>query len=497
MVFELIGTGGRESSCAGTGLRGAGKEALGLFAGLLIGTAGVTAATGSARANGNYTHLWVAQDAVQHVENAELQELLAAPEWYEAMRNGANFPDGGYAVGDGYGEMGHWEPFQTLYLEWIRDTYGPPWSDEGKRHVAFLLGMAAHGLTDQLFDGMYLERHYVFDENSTGGEWGNVDGVTDICFAAAMGPMQPPETWVPADVMAELFAEAGHEVTPQTIEMGQSLVAVAVMYTDDKRTDEATLDKYMELYPWACGHVDDPTVPGSPISLGPPVARYMEVLWGRLHGNDGFDQPLLGAWFSKGMPYEQPRDAGTPDSWISFAMPRGLDKGSLTDESVTVVGPGGSAHPVTLQLYYGNDSHLVNIRPKEDWAKEADYTVTLSAPLATWNGLALEGTRTFEFSTGAAPAIGDVRGSDDDGDAAGEGNSAVGDDTAGAGNSASGCSAGGVGGMRGGSGGANLGVVLLLASLVAGAAAVGRLTRRGTPWTAKQRCASLDFSHRP
>jgi hypothetical protein len=456
----------------------------------LIGALGALAVEAPASANGNHVHLWVAVDAVGSVDDAELADLLAEPELLETLRNGANFPDGGYAVGDGYGEMGHWEPFQKRYLEWIRDNYGPPWSDEGKKHVAFLLGMAAHGMTDQLFDGMYLERHYVFDENSASAEWGNIDGVTDVCFAAKVGPVQPPETWVPADVLAELFAEAGHQVAAATIETGQSLVAVAVMYSNDKSSDEGTVSKYMELYPWACSRMDDPLVPGAPVTMGPAIAKYWEELWARLNGDESFAQPLLGTWFGKGEPWEQPRDAGSPDSWVSFAMPRGIDKGTLTEQSVAIVGPGGIPHPVTLQLYYGHASHLVNVRPNEDWAEAADYTVTISAPLASWDGAVLEGTREFAFSTGPAPSVEDVG---LDGDALGGDaidtdarESGSGKDAAGSGpcidgtgkacghNSASGCSVGGVGGMRGGTGGVGCWMVLLAATVLAIAALVAR-----------------------
>jgi hypothetical protein len=78
-------------------------------------------------ANGNFSHLWVATDALNYLEQGELKDLLTQDDLGDVLRNGAMFPDGGYAVGDGYGEMAHWEPFQTAYLEWIRATYQPPW----------------------------------------------------------------------------------------------------------------------------------------------------------------------------------------------------------------------------------------------------------------------------------------------------------------------------------------------------------------------------------
>ena len=101
----------------------------------------------SAWANGQTTHVWIAEEALRSLEAGELKSLLSSPELRDPLLNGAMFPDGGYAVSDHYGELAHWEPFQQAYLQWIRDTFPPPW-DEGDAapHVAFLMGLAAHGL---------------------------------------------------------------------------------------------------------------------------------------------------------------------------------------------------------------------------------------------------------------------------------------------------------------------------------------------------------------
>ena len=358
-----------------------------------------------ARANGNYSHLWMATDALQYLDPGELRDLLTREDLRRMLRNGAMFPDGGYAVGDGYGEISHWEPFQRTYLEWIRATFQPPWSDEAAQHIAFLMGMAAHGMSDQLYDGMYLERHEHYDEFGSEATLFGVDGATDACFAVSHGLMDPPDPWVPAENLAPLYdALQGHQVTPETITEGQALVVVAVLVANDAVSNpDVVEDEYMEIYPWACGHQNDPTVPGSPPTHGPALARYWQVLWDQLHGHEDFDQPLLGSFTSGMTSYDVPRDAGIPDSWVSAALPRGLDPATVNGDSVTVTGEDGEEHPVTLHVYYGAHSHLVNIKPQDDWAPNMEYTVTLSSPLASWDGIPLEDPRSFSFSTGAAP----------------------------------------------------------------------------------------------
>jgi hypothetical protein len=382
------------------------SPSLRLFIGPLLAATALCllTAAGPALANGNYSHLWIAADSLTYVEEGEQRDLLIRPELLQMIRNGAMYPDGGYAVGDGYGETSHWEPFHLTYLEWIRENYEAPWSDEAAQHIAFLMGMAAHGIADQLYDGMYLERHEHYDEHGSEATLFGVDGATDACFAVTQGVMELPEIWVPADVMAPLYAKLnGHQVSASTIQQGQNLVVIAIMAANDAVNDPDLLAEYMEFYPWACGNQDNPEAPGSPVTHGPAVASYWGVLWARLHGDEAFDKPLLDTFFTGGTPFDQPLDVGTPDSWVSFAVPHGLDPGTVNNETVTVINDAGGPHAVKLHVYYGNNSHLVNIKPQENWLTDTSYTVTVAPPMASWQGTVMAQTHTFEFATFPEP----------------------------------------------------------------------------------------------
>ena len=374
---------------------------------LIVIAAGAGPSISGALACGNYSHVWAATDALNFLAEGDLQDLLNREGLVEIIRNGAMYPDGGYAVGDGYGETSHWEPFHLTYLEWIRDNYQPPWSDEAAQHIAFLMGMAAHGMGDQLYDGMYLERHKHYDEHGSEATVFGVDGATDVCFAITQGQMPLPEKWVPAEVLAPLYEKLnGHQVSPETILNGHEFVIVAIMHANDAQTNPNTVAEYMELYPWACGNQDNPGAPGSPLTLGRPIAAYWGVLWAILHdGGDGFDKPLLATHFTGGTPYDQPMDASTPDSWVHFVVPRGLDPATINTDTVVVTGAGGEVHPVKLHVYYGFNSHLVNIKPLEDWAEDTEYTVTVSPPIAAWDGASLLQSDSFTFATLPEPVV--------------------------------------------------------------------------------------------
>ena len=114
----------------------------------------------------------------------------------DPLIGGTIFPDGGYAAGHPYGETAHWEPFQHRYLAWIRDQYAPPWSSEARRHIAFLLGLSSHGMADQYFDSLYLERAEVYDVAS---DWqtSSVDEATDVLFVSKVGSQPVPQWSLP------------------------------------------------------------------------------------------------------------------------------------------------------------------------------------------------------------------------------------------------------------------------------------------------------------
>ncbi len=353
----------------------------------------------AAQANGNVSHLQVTLWARDVLPAGDLRDLLERPDVDLMLQNGANFPDGGYAVDDGYGEIAHWEPFQTAYLDWIRETYDPPWSDEAGQHIAFLMGMASHGMSDQTYDCTYLARAWAHDEGSPGSSVG-MDGSTDVAFAAEAGPLFAPELWVPDELMAELMEQqAGHAVDPGTIRDGQALVAFSLYWVSNTSVDPDEVAAHHEAYPWACAHQMDEEVPGNPPLSAPVVAAYWERLWQRLHGEDFLADPLLVAW-PDGASEALEGDPESIESLVSFVVGRGLDAHTVTAETVAVTDSSGAAVPVDVSLCYS--SHVVNLRPVDGWAEDDVHRVSVGDGVRTWDGLDVPPFEfTFEIATDA------------------------------------------------------------------------------------------------
>ncbi len=350
-------------------------------------------------ANGQTTHVWITEEALRLLPAGELGDLLASPELRDPLINGAMFPDGGYATGDDYGELAHWEPFQQAYLAWIRGQFSPPYDQgEAAAHVAFLMGMASHGMADENFDSLFMERSRRHDpgwqtENS------DLDTASDVLFAARVGGIVAPNPWLPTAQLVELFAtELGYEVAAETIEQGHDRLFVALSFVEWARTDEERLAAFAADFPWSEAHLVDAAVPGSPPREAEVVAGYWQDLWQRLHSPELWSDPVLDFVPGDGTT-AHPLAAEEVESRLQLSFSRGVDAAGLA--SVRVVDEQGGEVPVSVHHHYGNYSHAVHVDPEADWQPDTDYQLSIDGPLLNYDGVSWDGAWSASFSTRA------------------------------------------------------------------------------------------------
>jgi hypothetical protein len=349
-------------------------------------------APSSARANGQSTHIWISEDALTHLPEGPLAEFLAREELRTMLKNGTMFPDGGYPIDDPYAEIAHWEPFQSSYLSWIGANYELPLSDEGSEHLAFMLGMSSHGMADQVFDSLYGERVKIYD-----GAFGDFDTASDLIMMSNFEPMMAPGDWVPYAVFDSLYDEHGHDVDPAKMMQGQNLLRIAVNSVAIFSQMPDTVAEAALPFPWGGVHLLDEDVSGAPPCEGEVVARYWRVLWAVAHG-----QPLPGPVLTTMPPdgaANHPIDSSSIESWVTVVFSRGLEDAPLSADSFHVEAEGGGTIPVVLWHYYGQDAHVVHLRPQQDFEPGTIYTVTVDPGVQTIHGEALDGYQ-FRFSTG-------------------------------------------------------------------------------------------------
>lgn len=376
----------------------------------------VALAPAPTRANGQTSHVWITLAAIDAVPDGALRTLLERDDLRPMLKNGAMFPDGGYAVDDDYGEMAHWEPFQSAYLDWIRENYAPPWSDEAAQHIVFLLGMASHGMADQVYDSQFMERAKQEDAASDWAKY-SMDEATDVTFAAEVGGIEPPEDWAPYQTFADLYAsDFGYSVSTDTMAEGQRLLRFVLDYVGTVSQSETAVAHYTEQFPWATTHQTDPETRGRPADEAEVVARYWAVIWARLNGEEYLQTPMISSFPLDGG-LGQARDGSRVEGRVSAVFARGLDAAALDSSLFSVTDAAGEAMPLDeVHVFYGQSAHIVNLSPERDWAEDMDYTVTVAAGVPFIDGRRTEAPVSFTFSTRPPPPedTGDDTGAADD-----------------------------------------------------------------------------------
>lgn len=376
---------------------------------LLLATVAAALLPTSAHGNGNVSHQWVSRTAIETTPaGGSLHALVSDPALLPMIDTGTMYPDWGYTPGATAeereaGEASHWEPVQDAYRQWILATYAPPWSDEARQHLAFYLGMSSHGIADQAYDAMFFERSLSYEP----GDHSEFDQDTDVLWAATAGPGQPPRAWVPAQTLLALF----DSVTGVTIDeasmvqqlgfVGVAIAAVSAISADPTQVASAAAD-----FPWAAAHDDDPAVPGNPPHEAEIARRYWRSNWALVHG-DPAPRPVLWTHPADGSA-GHPTEAASIESWVSIVLARALVGPDPEPGYFHLTDAAGAEVPVELDLFYGDGSHVVHVKPTIDLAPDEVYLVTVDPGLPTIHGEALEGW-SFTFSTGrrAPPPVND------------------------------------------------------------------------------------------
>ena len=250
----------------------------------------------SARAAGIVTHAWMSLDAIDRVEIPALRTLLDAHR--DQVRAGAEFPDGGYwtrslgTPGGDYGEEAHWQRFIDAYAMQLRDDPScAPLTDPAgpcAAAIAHLMGAAAHGMGDEVWDWLFEPNGPGFDESYLPGDIaqfvgpGGLEVQLDIvAIARHARPVDgTPPIPSPAKIGAAFVSINRADIDPAALALGDT-------YLDVERRAEANwapqhIEALERAMPWTSAHLI--TAAGG-IDFGArAVAGYYEAIWGMLLG---------------------------------------------------------------------------------------------------------------------------------------------------------------------------------------------------------------------
>jgi hypothetical protein len=255
--------------------------------------------------------------------------------------------------------------------------------------TAFLMGVAGHGLGDQLFDAMYLYR----------GDEGQPDEATDIVIAALWGGHERNDHFEPYDALIPLFAAVGVSVDAETLRRGMTSLDLAVYYVGAAAEEPARVEAARAEAPWATAHLEDASVPGAPVCLGESLAAYWAVLERRLAG-EAVDALVLSTFPADGA-LGWPREGR--DAMLSVVFARAVLEATAEAEGVVSLdGPDGPV-PVDAWMYYRDGSNVLNVLPREPLAADADYALTIAPGPVGIGGETLAAAVRVGFSTRPPP----------------------------------------------------------------------------------------------
>lgn len=361
--------------------------------------------SGLAGAHGINGHVHVTGWAIESLPPGSLKDFFAEKEVFEAALLGAAFPDSGYAVDHAYGELAHWPPFTHALLELIRRDLGPPFPDlETCKTAAFLMGIASHGLQDELFDSVFLHQVSAHD----GGGQDEADPGTDGFLIVDGHHRFKPAFFLPGDVLRTAFDEA-HGLDVPVAEMDLGLRRVKGFVIDVAEALGPRLDAdYRHLIPWTAEHYLDANIPGSLAAEIPATRAYIEAVWARLHGEWPAAAVVGHAW------PDPPRrllgvTAGNVDSWVTVVFGSGVNVGSLNADTVRLTDEAGAAVAVSVAHTRWSGSRpeastrLVQLRPDADLRFDHAYTVEIGAGVVLQDGRVLDTPWRYTFRTPCAP----------------------------------------------------------------------------------------------
>lgn len=363
---------------------------------LIVVMGDVTVGVSVVSAHGGLAHVQVTAWAVENLPQGELRKFLAQPETFNAILLGAAYPDVGYYPGlenhvlhRAYGEYSHWTPFLSEFMKWIKVNDPPPWTSmESRKRVAFLLGCAAHGFQDEVFDSLFLP---MVDHHDGQGQ-DAVDPATDGMLVRDGYMGMYPTLEAPLGALAEVFNQSGLFSSTITTDMlSTSLENMGLFYLDEgagPALAAIALASFEDDLPWTADHYMDPVIPGSLHSEVFPTGWLIQAIWDELKGSPSekmvvFQYPEEGRRLGSAL-------AANPASWVSLLFSTGVD---LNDIEVRWTHSSGVDVPFSRNKT--DWARILMLVPREDLIPGDTYSISLKGSVTTVSG----GLQSIERST--------------------------------------------------------------------------------------------------
>lgn len=374
-------------------------------------TAGWLACVSPVWAGGMSIHMFQSDKAYQQLDESDLKTLLTTHK--EAWITGTQYPDAGYSPSffgksrHVWGEASHWAPFILQYLAVVKEQcHGRYLIDpECGKLAAHLLGAAAHGIQDQVFDSLFVTK--VSEVDHKGQETTDIGLDMVLLMEHNRKAFVPKHWYVPESQLEEVYRRMGftHEEANRKQIHFTSLISAAG--NKGERVAAPLLYWYYKsLMPW--GSRNYMRYPGGVEFGGKVTANLWRYLWLRLN-----DLPLPRTPAVTLLPTAGAAnvaiDKRNTDMQISVTFDRYIIPYSANRDSVQMVDEFGHVVAGRIGLFASADSvtaeaNIIYFRPDELLLPDTRYTVHLRGAILDEQGNSLFGLDGFSWSFTTEPA---------------------------------------------------------------------------------------------
>lgn len=334
----------------------------------------------SASAAGLHTHFLLTRKALPQVRTPALKKLLEQNQ--RALMCGVSFPDFGTAlrmaspkkINPTFGSVAHHQAFVEAYFDHVMAKCGAD-LDACDQLVTHYLGVAAHGVMDDLYDEIFMVQAEARDENG-----GNHDVGADNIIIFKYDPVYlPPVYWLPTSDLVEVYQSMGSPATASELRGGSFWHQVAA--GGERAVFLGSYPRRLRDMTYTRDHII--TADGGVDFIAAVTADYWEVLWRRLHGQRPDAEMVLQTWPGEGAKEKVQATAGDPHCRVVAYFTTGMDAATMTTDTFFITGPAGR---VPAEIKFKDKEGVVVLLPAQNLTPGATYTATLAAGIKDLRG---------------------------------------------------------------------------------------------------------------
>lgn len=362
-------------------------------------------------AGGMSLHMFQSDKAFKQIEEPELKTLLTT--YKEAWISGTQYPDAGYSPGfigqpsHIWGEASHWAPFIMEYAALVKEQCQGRYTtdpDCGKL-TAHLLGAAAHGMQDQVFDALFVPKVNEVDHK---GQETTDTGLDMVLLVEHNRKAFVPKHWyTPVEQLEEVYRRMGftqEQANADQIRFTSKLSAAGNV--GERIAAPLLYWHYKAMMPWASRNYM--RYPGGVEFGGKVTANLWRYLWRLLNDQPQPPMPAVTVLPAPGAT-NVAIDKRNTDMQISITFDRYIVPYTANRDSVQVVDESGHFVRGRIGLFANSnqitaEANMIYFRPDEPLLPDTTYTVHLSGAILDDQGRPFFGLEGYAWQFHTEPA---------------------------------------------------------------------------------------------